>query len=474
MQNIFQLHYKNIFIWLLICFIFSILLTGQVSLFIYEAFLFYIIYLSLIFICKNFIVRSKNFLTNIFFFSFFINVIFVFVNAEYLIYHNGFPFLSLNDDYNYELISNEIKARWEREGIGFYDNILFSTGFYSGYPNFSALIKYLLGNSFYLPRILNSFFLSCTVILFYRNISLFVNKNIAKEYTYLFAISTLFIFFSSFQLKDTILLFFVSLALLSSSKLLLSQRIVKYLFLFCLSCVFIMFFRAAIILPILSSLILANLISNFSFKSLAKKIYILIIFLFAIFLIYNAWDYLHVNNILPYDFEGYYDIRLNSNDSQGKLQGSSSLNSLGVISFILGPIYILFSGFLPTPVFVDIYSDAKTLNYSFIPLISYYSILPYSLVSILLILKKFKNKSFLIFFILFIFLYKIGQASSKSIFDARQSLPALYSMYILLAIKFYDIKSYDKLYFKYKKIIFIIMLFVMVGFSAVRYFLRNQ
>lgn len=61
---------------------------------------------------------------------------------EYLMLDTvGIPFLSYKDDYVYNEAATKIVGVWNTRGFGFYRDISFSTGFYSGYPNFSALAK---------------------------------------------------------------------------------------------------------------------------------------------------------------------------------------------------------------------------------------------------------------------------------------------------------------------------------------------
>ncbi|MDM1044437.1 hypothetical protein HX004_11070 [Myroides sp. 1354] len=472
MINILRIYKKNLFLWMLISLLGALLLTKDIPIFWREGLIYFIVFTPLFFMFYNFIVRSKRFDLNIFIFSLLLKVLFIVIVATYLEYIHFMPFLSYNDDYNYEWISSEIVQRWKAEGIGFYNDILFSKGFYSGYPNASALAKYVLGDSFYVPRIMNAIFSSFTVVIFYKTLLFFSSEKLAKSISYIFCISSLFIFYASFQLKDTLLLFFVSCLIYCIGRILFQSFGIKTMFYIVVCSICLMFFRAATLFPIYLSLALVfivirdksfNLFSNTKF--LISLLLLLVTFIFS-------WEYLFLKDILPFDAFSYYDARTNYEGKEDRMSGSNSISKLGALALFLGPIYIILSLFLPTPVFVDIYSGRGELNYSFIPLIDYYAILPIGIVAVIYVVKKLRKNKFFMFLIFFMLLYKLGQASSMSIFDSRQSLPVIYVFFILLGlIERPDFYSY---YRKYYKIIFWILLVVMIGFSFVRIYIRSS
>ena len=472
MINILSLYKRNLFLWIIISLLGSLVLTQDIPFFWREAIIYFAFFTSCYLMFFRFIVNSKNYTFNIFVFSLIIKVLFVLIIANYLQYSNSMPFLSYNDDYNYEWISSEIARRWESDGIGFYNDILFSKGFYSGYPNASALAKYFFGDTFYVPRIMNAVFSSLTVVIFYKTLLFFSTEKFARIVSYIFCISSLFIFYASFQLKDTILLFLVSSLLYYLGGLLFNRFGLKNIIYVVVCSILLMFFRAATLFPIYLSLIVVfvfirdrrfNLFSNT--KLLLSLSLLLVAFIFS-------WKYLFFNDILPFDAFSYYDSRTNYEGRADSRSGSNSIDRLGILALFLGPLYVVLSVFLPTPVFVDIFTARGELNYSFIPLIDYYALLPLGIVAMVYVIKKQRNNKFFMFLFLFMLFYKLGQARSMSIFDSRQSLPAIYAIYVLIGLS--ERKDFFNFYKKYYKIIFAILVFVMISFSFVRIYLRSS
>ena len=136
---------------------------------------------------------------------------------------------------------------------------------------------------------------------------------------------------------------------------------------------------------------------------------------------------------------------------------------------------MFFSFFLPTPLMVDLGDYTKSINSHFLPAMQIYTIIPISLIGVLSIIRNRKILRVGVFILLFIILYKLGQASSKSIFDTRQSLPAFYGLHLLLvyAIPLND-PSFIKRNRKYMIMGVIVMLIISFSFAFVRLFLRNE
>src|SRR5690554_5559237 len=128
-----QVLYPYVLYGVIISLFFAILLS--LSVFFVRVKLYHFVFLIMV---ASFIVKCISVL---FFESLMMNII-------------GIPFLSYKDDYVYNELSSSILRAWESRGFGFYDDVRFSSGFYSGYPNFSAMAKYLFGDHYLVPRFL--------------------------------------------------------------------------------------------------------------------------------------------------------------------------------------------------------------------------------------------------------------------------------------------------------------------------------
>lgn len=464
---------KYILLFTIVAFLLGIILKGA----IYEPSLYSIIFA----IITTFIFyttdkegyRSRYFLGKVILISFIVKIIMVFVFEQIMIQKIGMPFLSYNDDYVYEETSSNILKIWRINGFGFYNEILYSTGFYSGYPNFSAVAKFLFGDHYLVPRFMNVIFSTLTIPLFYKSLLFFTSEKIAKTVTLLFSFSAVFIVYSSLQLKDTILIFFLSLLVYGTIKFFKDGFRIKTLFIIILSIVTLIFFRAAILLPYIIAIIVSQTIVRqrkvSKLRNVANILGVIIIILGFIY----AWNYLNNSGLLSLTSSEYFESRFSSRGEANTYQGSNDFTKIGVLSILLGPILLLFSFFLPTPVFVQLDTMTKSVAYQYLPTLDYYSILPMIIVGVLFLFKNFKAQRVGIFLFIFFLLYKLGQAGSKSIFDSRQSLPAIYMGYLLLGFFDLDNSQVKKLWVKYKTIIVLIMLLVMFGFTYSRILIRQ-
>lgn len=398
----------------------------------------------------------------------------IFILERMMLSTIGIPFLSYQDDYIYDLTSSNILDNWNIRGIGFYSDVLFSTGFYSGYPNISALAKLLFGDHYLVPRFLNVFFSTLTVPFYFYTVNYLAdNKSLTKVVTMLLAFSPAFIIYSSLQLKDTILIFFVATLLYGTVQFLNKGIGIKNILIVALSMAALLFFRAAILLPYFVSLILATIVakeklSNKSFQSLKSFLWIALV----ITAFYISWEYLYSSGMLALTGEEYFESRFATRGEDGSYQGSNDLGKLGVIAVLLGPLLALLSLFLPAPVYMQLEEVSNTVPYHYLPLLGYYAILPMVCICLFYLIKNYRLNKIGLFLISFLILYKLGQAGSKSILDSRQSLPAIYIAYLLLA--YFDLKQKDIniLWKRYRLLIVLILLIVMFSVTFLRYIIR--
>src|SRR5690554_312312 len=244
-MNLINQRNKYFFLFSIIAFVAGTIIKGH----LYEPAVFgiFIAFISaflLILMEKN----NNVFLPKIIFISVLIKIATVFMMENIMFNNIGIPFLSYKDDYVYDEVSTEILNAWRTRGFGFYDDLRFGTGFYSGYPIFSAFGKYLFGDHYLVPRFMNVFFSTLSVPFFYKSLKYYTSENVAKSSTVLFALSGVFIVYSSLQLKDTVLVFFLSVLVYGTVKFIKEGLNVKTVFTILVAIVFLIFFRLAILL----------------------------------------------------------------------------------------------------------------------------------------------------------------------------------------------------------------------------------
>jgi hypothetical protein len=417
------------------------------------------------FFAWKYLSEEKNYLTKTVIISFLLKILFVFIFAYLLSVINGIPFLSEKDDFNYNDTAVEIVSRWRDQGIGFYPDLRFSTGFYSGFPNISALFMYIFGDSIYIPRIANVVFSTLTVIFGYKTLRFEINKRNSTFGATLIAFSTVFILYSSLQLKDTILLFLTCVVIFYLSKTLFFSKIkLGTIIVITLCLMLLVFFRAAIILPIamafIGSIIVTRKINIFKLK------YLFMIG-FISYLMLSLWGLFSELMIIE-NYDYYFENRLNSRKDIQGITGNK-VSRLGEIIYFLIPIFIILGLFLPIPSLVDII-NSETINYHLIALLSYLILMPFSILAFFIIWKKRERYRIGVFFIFFIIFYKMMQSASISILDSRQSIPGIFFMILIIPYFFenFDFKLYRKL-----NLIFCISFFITISYTLIKYYIKQ-
>jgi hypothetical protein len=435
--------------------------------------LLFIVFLSL----YQFSVKLGNiqFLLILMITSFVVKVFSVFFFESLMLDIIGIPFISYADDYTYDITSSDILNRWNQSGFGFYNDVKYSTGFYSGYPNFSALSKMLFGDHYLVPRFLNVTFSTLTIpLFFYSTKYLNHNDQLNKIITVIFSFAPAFVVYSSLQLKETILIFFLSSLLYGTFHLFYKGVKIKSIVLVIISMCVLLFFRAAILLPFILAMILAifvtkNKESNINYSGIKNTLGLSIVFI----MFYFIWEYMYSTGVLTLTAEGYFDSRFSVRGTSESYQGTNDIGKLGIIGTLLAPLLAMLSIFLPTPIYIKLDPNSISVPYHYFPLIGYYAILPMVCVSMLYVIKNYRLNKIGVFIIIFFILYKIGQAGGKSILDSRQSLPAIYVAYLLLA--YFDLSKIEinAMWNRYRILIFLIMLVVMFSVTFVRYIIRQ-
>lgn len=461
---------KFFFLFSIIAFVVGTIIKGH----IYEPAVF-VIFVAFISAFLLILIGKSNsvFLTKIIIISVLIKITTVFIMEYIMVNKIGIPFISYKDDYVYDEVSSAILNAWRTRGFGFYDDLRFGTGFYSGYPIFSAFGKYLFGDHYLVPRFMNVFFSTLTIPFFYKSLKYYTSDRLARSSTVLFALSGVFIVYSSLQLKDTILVFFLSVLVYGTVKFFNEGFNLKIITTILIAIVFLIFFRAALLLVYVVALATTTLLVKNKNLITSKKVVNIFGFLIIIGGFFFIWDYLYRSGFLGLTGEEYFESRISLRGEESAYQGSNDLTKLGPLAIIAGPALVLISVFLPTPVFVKLNTFSNIVDYHFLPAMEYYGILPMVLVGLIFILKNYRTHKAGLFILLFLVLYKIGQAGSKSIFDTRQSLPAIYMSYMILG--FFDMNNslVRKIWKRYKTPVVILMILVMFGFTYSRILIRQ-
>lgn len=468
------LYFHNIFLFFfsLIGVVFGLAVSHSIYPITLYSLIFSILLIALLSLYKKTIrLKGSHFLVFLILTSLSIKILSVFLFENLMINITGMPFLSYNDDYVYNETSSNILKAWHMRGFGFYNDVHFSTGFYSGYPNISALAKFFFGDHYLIPRFLNVFFSTLTLPFAFLTLKHLGHKeNQIKLVTLLIAFSPIFITYSSLQLKDTILIFFVATLIYGTVNFLKRGISLSSMLIIAFSMAALLFFRAAILLaylvPIVCTMFLTRSGSSYKLKNILWVTLILICF-------YSIWQFMHSTGLLALTGEEYLESRFAVRGESDVYQGTTDLGKLGLIATVIAPLLGMLSLFLPTPVYLDLDPLVKTVPYHYFSLIGYYAILPMALTSLLFIIKNYRLQKVGFFLVSFLILYKLGQVGSKSIFDSRQSLPAIYIVYLLLGYFDLNIQEIKTLWKRYYLPILFTMLLVMFFFTYLRYLLRS-
>ncbi|UFH35767.1 glycosyltransferase family 39 protein [Flavobacterium acetivorans] len=409
---------------------------------------------------------EKTYIFKLIIVTFCIKLVAIVVFTEILKFYNSIPFLSYKDDYNYYHSAVSIARVWETKGISIVEDIQFSTGFYSGYPNICALGIYYFGESEHVLRIMNAVASSFIVYYAYKTMRLLFNEKSSKITISIIAFSPLIIYFSSFILKDILLLLFTIVTIYGFIKILKGTVTVWTISLILVNLTAMIFFRAATIIPLFLAFIVTYLVSFFKGKKNFSYLSIVIIGFLA-FAFFKIWDYISGLNIIN-DSAFYYETRFNGLMNKDVTSSGSNLGKLSFLAVVGLPFFLIASVFLPTFMFLNL-GDAETINYSASALLYHLAVLPFIILAFFYCLKNIKKiEPGLLLIILILVFFKIGLATSiNSLFSARQSLGATYVMYLILPICFqYEIRLKKSLRY------FVIAFVVMLLFNLLRLIIR--
>lgn len=419
---------------------------------------------------------EQRFRLMLFVISLIVRVVNVFIMVKIFEYFNQMPYLG-GDDYHYQQISKNICDYWSSGVCSLADSeINNATGAYSGFPIFGAIMMKFFGESIYSVRLGNAFVSALTVLIAYDIMLSYSDRKKARLAAWVFSFYPLFVIFSGIQWKDTILLF---LALLFTKSIIyLSQSWWPNCFLSLLmgtvSLILLLFFRPAV--GVLLLLSLGVLVFFLCFRNRTRQDFMSTqrMFVYGIIIsliFFPAWSYLTKMGYAS-DADEYITQRY-ENTGQ-KLADMDTQSSALSIAKILGtPVFAAASLFLPVFTAVKMqnnYSAFNSMNESFLPIYYHITLLPCLIMTIWRILREKETNMVPLLLIIFCTAYKLLQAFARlSLFDARQSMPAMALMLLLLP-KALENPRPNKIY----SITFLIVMFILVLYNLTKMHSRGM
>lgn len=440
----------------------SVVLSGTFSDALFSVFLLPIFFLLIWITCSLLLTyTNRSYIVLLFVWSLTIRLLSVYIFSEVMNNYIGIPFLSYKDDYVYNEVAHEIAERWRGFGIGFYDDIRFSKGAYSGFPNFSAALIYIFGDSMFVPRIGNAFLSAFSCVTAYKICRSYAPLAESKVVGIIFMFSPLLITFASLQLKDTLLLFLTLTAIHANIKILTGRINIKTLLQFAVSVFFMAFIRTAAIVPIIGAYLFTLLLS-----AERNKILKLALAIVLVYCVIYALD--HISLITGMDIDSYFDSRYQSMSGRTIKDTNAGIAGTSLAKLVGAPLYLLAGFFLPPPLIISL-PDAETINYELFGLLFHYSLLPFLCIAFFRAIKNRKQMVIPFFLALVFLLFKVGQANSvMSILSGRQSLSTMTVMYLLLPLCLKDIGKKNT-----RTVIVAISIIIMYAYAMIRLYSRG-
>lgn len=346
------------------------------------------------------------------------------------------PFPNPMDELKYHEAMVAISNYWHEYGIQAIvgSKIEYLGTEYSGYPYFGALMMQIFGENVYAVRIGNAFLSSLTVLFAYGIMRSYLDKTHAYFGAVLIAFAPIFVVYSACNFKDSTLLLAIAAALWGMSNLIIK----KYWWFSCLSMVIalslIIFNRVACVFVLLASGGVFFLYLVAKLKGSPAFILSLILIFSIVLLLWNYFAELGLCRDVGQTVE-----RLQAGAAR-TLQHDSQADLSETMTKILGaPLFTLFSPFLPLGVYVNTGLDANQFwggtYYASHAMLTVMSLLPCAMLGMAEAWRRRREFPTPILLILFFLFYKFMQAQNLlSIFSPRQSLPAIFILYLLIPL----------------------------------------
>ena len=416
---------------------------------------------------------DSQYLHAIFAFGFFIRILYTFALYYWLISARGDPYLGGGDDMQYEMDGKLLFEGVIKNNYDIFNNYTN----HGGYPFLNGILHYIGwmcgGYHLLVPRIFNAFIGSLIAPYVY-----ILSRNLYDHYiAVLSGIITMlfpdFIYYSSVQLRDIIIVF---LFIFSVAQLSLYVRYGKYLSIIkiVISIVIMTLFRSVYGLSLIFVLFIC-LLAFVLFDKSSTKVFrlqkITIISFFVGFLVaYIIYNNGFVSNLMFGEIsqEGFADDKV-SRMKEASIYAGANSHSLG--SSLLkkgygGAEYIILpaiSLMMPYPPWDPLFYPGPIMFIAFINNLSWTLLMPLSFIGLhKLIRANFSKNSFLIVPLIVVLIL-----SSSIGFDQRYKLPAYPFAIIIATIGFVSV-FHKKEYLGAKGYIFI-QIFILTLYSFMKY-----
>lgn len=398
---------------------------------------------------------DKIFKIKLFLLTLIFGIVFLFVVGYIASLVVGAPFVGL-DDVNYHSQQLEIVQKIKYlYGMSLNS---FMTGDYSGYPNLGALVMYYTGSTeWYIPRLFTVLLMAVSALVIYGTLKDIYDVKTSRLMSTIFALTPIFSFYAVLQLKDYVIIFFLLLIFRAVVNIYKKKQPIGSVFLFCLPLFGLLFFRPAIIFTVLCAFFAFGL-TRLRVNRIGSMIGFTVISIIIVLILNSGWNNLSEIG-LSSNYNDYLDPRIENALSGTKtINQSSSIASSKLVQIAGAPFYAAISPFLPIPNTVLFVNPLyPSLNFEFTSNIYLYSLLPFLIGVLVYMFRHRKEFTIEWFFVIFFFVYKLGQSTSMSVFGLRQSLPGILCIMFLLPIIFK--KNIPEKYFKWAFIILLLLLF---------------
>lgn len=466
-ENFFIFWKKQIYLFVALAAAFQ-LVAAQLNPFFISIVVLPICYFFAKLLTRRYLVRpasNKQFVVEIFLVSLFVRIATVFLMAFIFQMCNGSPFMADRDDFVYHQSMLQFYEYWKEYGISpvYNTNITFSRGMYSGYPYFGAFMMEIFGPNVYSARIGNAILSSFTVLLAFGILSNCVERGKALFGTVLFALCPIVDVYAACNLKDSMLLFCFMLEVWGLGNIVVRRRWATSVAAILAGFVVMIFCRPAMIFITLAS---ANIFFLLRLVSLKKSVPALATCFVLLFVILGIWK--HCNDIgLTMDYDDFIDSQIAGTSRSVARTSAAGVARLSFAKLLSAPLFVASAPFLPPAQLASYGEKAVTINFSFSGMLVYFTLLPAMIFGAYQAFKiRMANPVPFLLLILCVF-YKVAQANSVlSVFSARQSLPAIALLTLLIPV------GVDRFYNKrlFVSVVNIIAILVLVAYNVYRVF----
>lgn len=266
---------------------------------------------------------------------------FVYICLQYLLsyYYTPelFPYdVGITD--NYEYIANGLFFKLVLEGGRSLDSFMKNTGLSDqGFPIWCGTIFYIFGDGQLVVKLLNAIVTGITVVLVVKTVRIVLNERIAKLSGILYAFIPTVAYVSGFFLKESLMMFLVSIGIYNVVLLLKELSVFRFCVLFFVI-LSIFFFRGH-----LAAIVLFSCMCYFLINGKMKIVPMFVCFISLVLVLNDTYI---MDSIQSELLGRYNEINADEQYFQEKMEQSSALSKLGLVPLL--PLATLF----PLPSFL--------------------------------------------------------------------------------------------------------------------------